>query len=436
MINTAVACYMLAGVPILGAVSCLMLWSDPARFRTCSVILTLVSLVAAIGLTPYLSVSSEGFLFLYLLPLAACASLLGQPAHQTHRLPGVITLVSLGLGMGILTNRELFGQLLLLILFALTAFLLYRYYSTQRPMSWLGIGTFVLGGTFILIAAVTSSSVSTTMSVLVCAILLPLLPFQGGYITALTKLPGNLPSFVAVLFPALGLDELSQVITNVSPTAQVTIGLLALSGGLFGAMKALAQSRVLLLVSYGSLSFFSIAWWFVASAHIVTFQTGVFVGAVGVTTSGLILAWQVIRTRCGDGVDPRAISGLSFSMPKYTVLVSLIAIAAMGLPPFGVFAGFLGMLLTSSFSSAAGLFAIFLMWLAASWYILDGVQPLLFGQKRADLRLKDLRGSEFGALLIILCIVAVMGVTPAIVLNAASIPSMTGFSPGFALWNG
>ena len=69
-----------------------------------------------------------------------------------------------------------------------------------------------------------------------------------------------------------------------------------------------------------------------------------------------MVAWQVIRTRYGDDVDPQAISGLAAGMPRYAVLLSLLALAAMGLPPFGVFAGFMGLLLSSPFPSLAGLF--------------------------------------------------------------------------------
>ena len=64
-----------------------------------------------------------------------------------------------------------------------------------------------------------------------------------------------------------------------------------------------------------------------------------------------LVAWQVIRTRYGDDVDPQAISGLASTMPRYAVLFSLLALAAMGLPPFGVFAGFMGLLLTSPLTS-------------------------------------------------------------------------------------
>ena len=83
-----------------------------------------------------------------------------------------------------------------------------------------------------------------------------------------------------------------------------------------------------------------------------------------------MVAWQVVRTRYGDDVDPQAISGLFREMPQFAVLFSLLALAAMGLPPFGVFAGFIGMLFDRARSSSVALLVMMVAWLAASWYIL------------------------------------------------------------------
>ena len=66
----------------------------------------------------------------------------------------------------------------------------------------------------------------------------------------------------------------------------------------------------------------------------------------------------------------------------------------MGLPPFGVFAGFMGLLLTSSLTPSVGLFVTLVAWLTASWYIMQMVQQLLFGVRRPDLRYTDLLRTE------------------------------------------
>jgi NADH-quinone oxidoreductase subunit M len=222
-----------------------------------------------------------------------------------------------------------------------------------------------------------------------------------------------LPSFIVVLLPVAGLHLLASAIPSVPDSVAWTLSLFALLGAAYGALKALAQSRVRLLLAYGSLSFFSILWFFAAASRMVTPRSALLVGTVGLATCGLMVAWQVIRTRYGDDVDPQAISGLAAGMPQFAVLLSLLALAAMGLPPFGVFAGFMGLLLSSPFPPLAGLFVTLVAWLAASWYIMQMVQRLLFGIRRPELRYTDVLLAEFASLLIVVLVLLALGLAPA-----------------------
>ena len=329
--------WLLSAIPIIGAMLGLAVWSQPEKLRIWSIIMTVLSLLAVIGTSGRLSVPTEGPLFLYLLPLAACVSLLGQPVHRDYRLAWVwvMTLLFLGLGLGILTSQHVVGQLALVVLLGLITFLLNWHHDPFWPTSWLGIGTFGLGTFCAGLAVITDPPVSSVASLVACAILLPLVPFHDGFVTALTRLPGSLPSFIVLLLPAIGLHGLAAVLPTVPDVAVSTMTILALVGALYGSIKALAQSRVRVLLAYGSLSFFSILWWFVAASRAVTPQAAVFLGSVALATSGLLLAWQVVRTRYGDDVDPRAISGLALPMPEFAVLLALLALAAMGLPRSG-----------------------------------------------------------------------------------------------------
>ena len=426
---------LLASVPLLGALLCLTVWSRPAHVKQTAIVMTMISLGATIGLSPFLTVSSEGFLLLFLLPLAAYLSILGQPTHETHRSAWALTLVFLGLGLSILASHGVVGQSAILVLFGLVIGLLFRHHSALWPMSWWGIGVYGLGAVAAVTSALTEPPVSIVASVLACAVLLPLVPLHSGYFTALTRLPGNLPSFVVVLFPTVGLHGLVSVTPVLSDNMAVTIMGLAMIGALYGAVKAWAQSRMRLLLAYSSLSLFSMLWWFAVAAGITTAWASVFVGAVSFGTSGLLLAWQVIRTRYGDDVDPQAVSGLASTMPRFAVLLSLVALAVMGLPPFGVFSGFMGLLLTSPIASPVALFVILLAWLATSWYILDAVQRLLFGQQRPDLPFTDLQQSEFVALLMVVLIVIALGVIPAGLLGPDSAPALTSAVTGLFAWN-
>ena len=426
---------LLAAVPIIGAILGLIVWSQPDKLRTWSVIVTGLSLLAVIGMSGHITERTEGQLFLYLLPLAAGISLLGGPVHLQNRLSWVLTPLFLGLGLGILTSQQAVSQIALVVLFGLITFLLYWHHNPFWPRSWWGIGVYGLGALCAGLAAIASPPVSALASLLACAILLPLVPFHQGYVSALTRLPGSLPPFIVLLLPAIGFHSLAAIIPMVPDVAVSTMTILALVGALYGSVKALAQSRIRMLLAYGSLSFFSILWWFVAVSRTVMPQAVVFLAAVALVTSGLLMSWQVVRTRYGDDVDPQAISGLFRKMPQFAVLFSLLALAAMGLPPFGVFAGFIGMLLAASLTSSVALLVMMVAWLAASWYILDMVQRLLFGRERSDLRYEDLRRPEFASLLIVVLIVIALGVAPASLFGAENPTPRAGAVMKIVSWN-
>ena len=426
--------WLLAGVPLMGALVGLAVWSNPHRLKLSSIIWSVISLAAIVGFSGQLETPTEGLLTIYLLPLAAAVSLLGQPVHEDHRLSWIMTLVCLGLGVGTLTSRDGAGQVFLMALFVSLIVLLYGHHTALWPISWWGIGLFGLGVVSVGVSLVAGPPLSSVATLLTCAILLPLVPFHDGYLTALTRLPGSLPSFIVLLLPVVGLHGLSTVMPTVPDVVSWTVSLFALVGALYGAIKALAQSRVRLLLAYGSLSFFSTLWWFAAAARAATPRAALLVGAVGLATSGLLVAWQVIRTRYGDDVDPQAISGLASAMPQYAVLFSLLALAAMGLPPFGVFAGFMGLLLTSPLPSTVGLFITLIGWLAASWYIMQMVQQLLFGARRPELRYADVLSTEFASLLILVLALLALGLAPASLFASDRIMPSTSAAMDSLIW--
>ena len=297
-----------------------------------------------------------------------------------------MTLLFLGLGLGVLTIQHVVGQLAQVALLGLITFLLIWHHYPFWPTSWLGIGTFGLGTLCAGLAVIADPPVSSVASLVTCAILLPLVPFHDGYVTALTRLPGSLPPFIVLLLPAIGLHGLAAVLSTVPDVAVSTMTILALVGALYGSVKALAQSRVRLLLAYGSLSFFSILWWFVAGSRAVTPQAAVFLGAAALQRADSYLLGRSSVRGMGTTWTRELSAGLPRRCRNSPSCCRFLALAAMGLPPFGVFAGFMGLLLTSSLTLSAALLVIVIAWLAASWYILDMVQRMLFGRQRSDLR--------------------------------------------------
>lgn len=435
MIDVTLIPWVVAGVPLLGAVLSAALWAHPHRLMAWSVGVCAVSLACVAGFAGYLTAPPEGLLLLLLLPLAAGVSLLGQPHHKDHRASWVLTLIFLGLGLGALTSQPVVGKLFLMAIHGFVIVLLYRHHTPLWPISWWGLGAYTLGALCLLLTLVAAPPLSSMAALLACTILLPVVPFHDGHLTALTRLPGNLPSFMVLLFPALGLHSLAPLAATLPDSIVWVMSVLALAGTAYGAIKALAQSRVRLLLAYSSLSFFSMLWWCVVTTRSATPRAALFVGAVGLVMCGLLVAWQIIRTRYGDDVDPQAISGLASTMPQYAVLLSLLALAAMGLPPFGVFAGFMGLLLSSTAAFSTGIIVLVSAWLASSWYILDLVQKLLFGSRRSDLRYADLLHTELVSLVIVILALLALGVVPISLFGPDRTIATTGATSESFAWN-
>ena len=252
---------------------------------------------------------------------------------------------------------------------------------------------------------------SAPAGLLVSLVLIPLFPLQAGHVACLTRLPGNLPAFLALALPVAGLTELFTVLPAIPEPTRNTIGGLALLSMLYGTVRALAQSRPLPLLAHASLAFFSIFWWYVAIGGTLSSQAALFLSAVGLTTGGLYLGWYAVLARYGD-LDLRALGGLVYPMPRFASLFSLLALAALGFPPFGLFSGFMGMVLHPDLTLPGSFAVVALVWLAASWYFLDLMQRLLFGKPRSDLRYEDVRETELASLTLVLVLLAVLGLIP------------------------
>jgi hypothetical protein len=267
------------------------------------------------------------------------------------------------------------------------------------------------------------------------ALTLPLFPLHGLYVLALTRMPGYTSVSLALLLPMAGLYGLAGLLPGLPAELLNGLRLLALSGALYGSIKALAQVRVTRVLAYGGLVFYSILWWYLAVAGSVTPQSTIYASAVALVTGGLLLAWHAVRARYGDLTLDR-IGGLARPMPRFATLLALLVMAAVGLPPFGLFSGYLAMLLdpsiTVSIGSSVGLTIILLAWFTASWYLYKLMQRLLFGPHRQDLPYEDLRPVEVAPLLIVLVLLLALGVAPHELVEVVETNTLTAWTPR---WN-
>jgi NADH-quinone oxidoreductase subunit M len=241
--------------------------------------------------------------------------------------------------------------------------------------------------------------------------MLPLFPLHGVYVAALTRLPGYLPMCLAILLPAAGLYGLTGLLPKMPAEFLRGVSVLALFGALYGSLKALVQFRVSHLLAYAGLAFFSILWWYLAVNGTFTPQAAVYASAVALVTGGLFLAWHRVQARYGD-LDLNQIGGLARPMPRFATLLALLVMAAVGLPPFGLFSGYMAMLLHPSITMSWDLIVILLTWLVASWYLFRLMQRLLFGPHRSDILYEDLRPTEVASLVVVLVILVALGIAP------------------------
>ena len=144
--------------------------------------------------------------------------------------------------------------------------------------------------------------------------------------------------------------------------------------------------------------------------------TIVYAGAVLLVTVGMLLAWDRVRVRYGN-LDLNKIGGLAHPMPKFALCLALLVMAAVGLPPFGLFFGYAGLLLSSS-AMSGGMVIVLLTWFGVSWFLFKLMQRVLFGPHRTDLRYDDLRPAEIAAIAMILLLLVSLSVVPHGWLNA------------------
>jgi NADH-quinone oxidoreductase subunit L len=247
------------------------------------------------------------------------------------------------------------------------------------------------------------------------ALALPLFPLQGIYVLILTRLPGHASLCLAVLLPIAGLFGWARVQPGVPMELVNGLKVLALVGALYGSIKALAQVRATRLLAYGGLVFYSILWWHLAVAGTVTPQAAIYACAVALVTGGLRFAWHALQTRYGDLALDR-LGGLAQPMPRFATLLALLVMAAVGLPPFGIFSGYMAMLLDPlmgvAIDSSVGMTIILLAWFLASWYFYGLMRRFLFGPNRRDLSYKDFGPAEIAPLVIVLLLLVALGLAP------------------------
>ncbi len=363
--------------------------------------------------------SPLGLLPVLILPLAAVAACGVQPAarHSAPRhlwLGWLETFVCLGLALGSLAGADLWQHACQAGLVLVVILLLLRQRSAFEPVAWWGVGAFAIALAGLLLVRSADERLAPWAALAACVPLLPLVPFHAGYAASLTRLPGSTAGFLAVALPLVGLHSAATLLGELPGDLWNGIGWLALAGAVWGAVRAVVRTDFRGMVAFGSVSLLSLARWFAAGTEGPKLPAAtIYVAGVALAAGGLLAAWQVVRSRYGDALDPRGVSNLVKGMPKFAALSYLLGLAAMGLPPFGPFTGFVNQAIELPLTAWGGLGIVLVVWLAASWYVIGIIHRVLFGPDRPDLAQTDLVPQELISLSAYVLLLAAIGLLPA-----------------------
>ena len=347
----------------------------------------------------------------YVLALTALASILCLRINDAKEF--LVIIVTLAVGIGFITVESEVASSALLAL-ALVIFLvvvvLYKDLSTTKNFYW-GVGTLSLAIASTILYMLTKNP---ALLLLTFMIMVPLFPLHGGYLSLISGLPLAVAAFFSMLLPVMGLYGIFNLPgTEPSVTVPKLLVVLSVAGAFYGSLRALVQKRGPDFVAYAGLALFSVLWLAVGLGALAAPSAFAYASSLGAVTAGLLLVWRCITVRYGDvRIDTliKRVGGLSKPMPVFGTLFFFIIVAAVGLPPFGLFMGFVEVLIGMSAKLSWLLFVVLATWLMASWYFIVFMQKALFAPKKLSFKYTRLGYSEGLSLGIILIILLVLGV--------------------------
>lgn len=397
---------VVAVLPLAGAGLGLLLWSRPRALKGAGILVTAVTVMASVaGLGEEGGAANRVATFA---ALGAFATMLGQRPDRQGPVPLTLTLALLGLSLGALSGQGLPALLCLAGTLGVVGAMLLKAGRADDPAPWGAAATMGIGLVALVASVAVSEPTATALRAVTCATLLPLFPLHGAFVGAVSYLPGTLPAFVAIVLPCLGWYEMASLdaasFAGFVPT-------MALTGALYGTMRAVTESHAGRAVAYLTMSLLGVAWWHPAVKDGTMHAPQGYVSAVAVAMAGLLLAGYFIRVRCGH-LDLNRLRGLARPMPRLGALVGLLITAAIGMPLFGVFSEFMEMMMTAASRGASGVGLVLLVWLSVSALLVRFMQGLLFGQPPIGRLLQeDVRPQEAATLILILSLLIVLNVT-------------------------
>ena len=306
-------------------------------------------------------------------------------------------MIVLGLGLGVLLSQGLVSRFFLSGLLGYTAVSLFqaKHRSFRTTISLLHIAVAIIlslgssfgGQTFHILA-----------SLFLAVTFLPLAPFHLPFVGTIKDAKGSLASFWIVVWLIVGLGQLHEIYSSLTPNMLFALSLLALVSAVYASLAALGQRLNSLFVASATVAHVALVWgllevfpsfpkWGIPFGITLAFVMG-----------GISLAFSFVRQRYGWRTLGK-LPGLASPMPRFGVAMVLLVGFALFLPLFPTFSGLMVMptIDIHDVEIIPISFLFLVVWLGGGWYFLQMLHQTAFGEARSDVPYFDLRLSEFFA---------------------------------------
>jgi len=249
----------------------------------------------------------------------------------------------------------------------------------------------------------------------------PIFPFHTWLPTIAMEGPVGITAFLVGL--KLGAFGLIRFVVPLAPEASHSfhwlLAGLGITGMIYGALAALAQTNLRRMLAFASISHVGLIVLGIASFNIQGIQGAIYqLLNFTVVSAGMILLAGTLQQRIGS-TDQVNLGGLAASMPILTSLFLLFGIASMGIPGTnGFVAEFLLLLSVLKTHTGAGLAALAGVILGASYFVSFYRKAFLGPLKNPIVaQCHDLKPRELGIFLVFASIILVTGFYPQAILD-------------------
>lgn len=329
--------------------------------------------------------------------LSGFCAILSQEDTQQASTINASTMIVLGLSLGVILSQDIASKVFLCGLLGFIVISLNREqqntYRTKIIFLHITLAIiFSLGSVFM-------GGTSQLFSGLFLAVtFLPLAPFHLPFVGTIKDAKGSLASFWIVVWLIVGLGQLHEVYSSLTPNMLFALSLLALVSAVYASLAALGQRLNSLFVASATVAHVALVWGLLEVFPSFP-QWGIPFGVtLAFVMGGISLAFSFIRMRYGWktlGILP----GLASPMPRFGVAMVLLVSFALFLPLFPTFSGLMVMptIVNSNVEIVMISFLFLAVWLGGGWYFLQMLHQTAFGEARSDVPYSDLRLTEFVA---------------------------------------